>query len=266
MNNSEKSNNCKICGSITKNIFEAKILNKYNINYYQCLNCDFVQTEKVYWLEEAYQSSMNFSDTGIMHRNEKFSKISTSLIFLFFNRNEKFLDYAGGYGVFTRIMRDIGFDYYWNDPYTKNLLSRGFEQNSKDTYNAVTSFECFEHLENPVAEIEKILALSKNVIFSTELIPIPLPNVQDWWYYGTEHGQHIALYSQKALELIAIKFQVNYYNIGNLHIFTQNRIGFLGRNFLKFKFSKHLLYGMYFLFSIFMKSKTMSDMNDLKAR
>lgn len=258
------NNNCKICNNKTVFVFNAKIINKYIINYCQCESCDFVQTEKTYWLEEAYQNPMNYSDTGIMYRNEKFSKITTSLIFLFFNTKGKFLDYAGGYGVFTRMMRDVGFDYYWNDPYTKNLLARGFEQKSNDSYELLTTFECFEHLDNPMEEIEKILTLSKNLIFSTELTPIPLPKPNDWWYYGLEHGQHIAFYSKKSLELIAKKFDVNYYNIGNLHLFSQNKIGVVGRNFLKFKYAKHLLYLMYFGFSPFMKSKTMADMNDLK--
>jgi hypothetical protein len=260
------NNNCKICNGQTNNIFETKILDKYNINFFQCFNCGFIQTEKPYWLQEAYQNSMNFSDTGIMQRNNKFSKISTSLIFLFFKRREKFLDYAGGYGVFTRLMRDIGFDYYWNDPYTDNLLSRGFEQNLKDSYHLLSSFESFEHFEQPISEIEKLLMLSKNIIFSTEIVPIPFPKVQDWWYYGTEHGQHISFYSKKSLDIIANKFNVNYYNVGNLHLFTEKKIGFIGSNFLKFKFSRHILFLMSYVFILFMKSKTMNDMEELKSK
>jgi Methyltransferase domain len=258
------NNNCKICNSKTLNIFNTKILNKYNVDYYQCSQCDFVQTEQPYWLEEAYNNPMNYTDTGIICRNQRSSKIITSILFLFFNRNKKFLDYAGGYGVFTRIMRDIGFDFYWIDPYTKNLLSRGFEQKDSDNYHLVTTFESFEHFENPIEEIEKILKLSKNVIFSTELIPKTLPNPQDWWYYGREHGQHISIYSKKSLDIIAKKSHVIYYNLGNLHFFSKNKIGVLGTVFLKFKYAKHFLYLMFFLFSFFIKSKTFSDMNDLK--
>jgi hypothetical protein len=260
----ETNNICKICNSTTKFVFNTKLLKKYDVNYYQCKNCDFVQTEKTYWLEEAYQNPINYTDTGIMLRNQRSSKIATSLIFLFFNKNEKFLDYAGGYGVFTRIMRDIGFDFYWHDPYTKNLLSRGFEQNQNEKYHLITTFECFEHFDNPILEIEKILKISKNVIFSTELVPVPLPKPEHWWYYGTEHGQHIALYSTKTLKIIAKKFGVNYYNISNLHVFSETKKGFFGTAFLKLKYSKHILYLLYFVFSLFMKSKTMDDMNNLK--
>ena len=256
--------NCKICNSKTNNIFNSKILNKYNIDYFQCDKCDFVQTEMPFWLKEAYNNPMNFTDTGVISRNQKFSKIITSLLVLFFKKDRKFLDYAGGYGVFTRMMRDIGFDFYWTDPYTENVVSRGFEKNEKDNYYLVTTFESFEHFENPLEEIEKIFKFSKNVIFSTELIPKVLPLPNQWWYYGTEHGQHISIYSEKALRIIANKHQVNFYSLGNLHFFSENKIGFFGTLFLKFKYAKHILYLCYFLISFFIKSKTFSDMEDLK--
>lgn len=49
---------CKICNKTTKKIFTAKILNKYNIGYFSCPNCKFIQTEEPYWLEESYKDSI----------------------------------------------------------------------------------------------------------------------------------------------------------------------------------------------------------------
>jgi uncharacterized Zn finger protein len=43
--------NCKICGHLSQKFDVAKILNKYNVNYYCCLECGFVQTDEPYWLE-----------------------------------------------------------------------------------------------------------------------------------------------------------------------------------------------------------------------
>lgn len=118
---------CKICNSKSINIFNAKILKKYNRKYFHCQNCGFLQTEDPYWLEEAYEESINISDTGIMSRNLSLSQLSTLILFFFFNKNAKFLDFAGGYGIFVRLMRDIGFDFYWYDKFSNNLLARGFE-------------------------------------------------------------------------------------------------------------------------------------------
>ncbi len=257
-------NNCKICDAQTNKIFNTKILCKYDIDYFQCTYCNFVQTEKTYWLEESYQNPMNLTDTGILLRNQRSCRIVTSVIFLFFNKNNKFLDYAGGYGVFTRLMRDIGFDFYWDDPYTQNMLSRGFEKQQNQKFDVVTTFESFEHFDNPLLEIEQIIKISKNIIFSTELVPKKVPNPDTWWYYGREHGQHISLYSIKSLNFIAKKFDMNYYNIDNLHFFSEKKIGLIGTLFLKFQFSKYLLYILSFLFGLFIKPKTFNDMEYLK--
>lgn len=257
---------CKICDTATNYVFEAKILNKYIVKYYQCPNCEFVQTEKPYWLKEAYENPMNYTDTGIMLRNKRLSRITTTIICFFFNKNSPSLDYAGGYGVFTRMMRDRGFDFYWSDPYTQNALARGFEALPNMHFEQVTTFESFEHFDEPMTEIKKIAEISKNIIFSTEPLPKTLPAIDDWWYYATEHGQHIAFYSTKTLNIIAGKIGVHYYNIGNVHFFSQKKLGAASSFFIKLPYAKHLLYILSAIVSLPLKSKTMEDMQLLKQR
>ena len=263
MDSDIKGNECKICGQLSNYAFNAEILSKYTINYYQCPNCEFVQTESPFWLQEAYDSPMNFTDTGIMVRNQRFSRITASLIVLFFDTKAKFLDFAGGYGIFSRIMRDMGFDFYWDDPYTKNLLSRGFERSEQHSYQAVTTFESFEHFLDPITEIENILSISDTIIFSTEPISFPLPTKDDWWYYAFEHGQHIAFYSPKTFQHIAQKLQLHYFNIGNMHLLTKKKLGY-GTFLFQLPYVKHLLYALSFVLTLGLKSRTASDMNNLK--
>ncbi len=215
---------CKICNSETKHIFSGHILDKYNIKYHYCENCGFLQTEEPYWLDESYAESINVSDTGYIQRNINLSHKITILLILFFNKKAKFLDYAGGYGVFARMMRDIGFDFYWDDLYTNNLFAKGFEHNKTQEYEAVTIFESFEHFVNPVTEIENLLKYSKNIILSTELLPDPIPSLDDWWYYGLDHGQHISFYGKKTFKFIANKYSLNNVNLGGLHLLTEKKI------------------------------------------
>lgn len=216
---------CKICKNNSENIFKAKVLNKYVVNYFHCPNCGFLQTETPFWLDEAYRESINISDTGYVERNIIYSKKVTILLSLFFNKQGKYLDYAAGYGMFVRLMRDIGFDFYWQDKYTKNLFSSGFEYDNSLIYDAVTSFESFEHFVDPIEEIEQLLRLSKNIIFSTNLLPSSIPQPDDWWYYGLEHGQHISFFSINTLKYIAEKYNINLYsNKKNLHMFTDKKI------------------------------------------
>lgn len=244
---------CKICTQQTKEIFTAKILNKYNIKYYHCQHCGFLQTEEPFWIEEAYSESINISDTGYIQRNLNLSKKLTILLSILFKQDAKFLDYAGGYGVFVRLMRDIGFDFYWDDKFTQNLFARGFEYQAGKV-DAITTFESFEHFVNPLEEIEKMLCISKTIIFSTELLPNPIPNPKDWWYYGLDHGQHISFYSEKTLKFIAYKYSLNYQNLGTVHILTDKKLP---------KYTKYLLkltkFGLDKLLEKRMKSKTWED-------
>ncbi|MBS1952288.1 MAG: class I SAM-dependent methyltransferase [Bacteroidetes bacterium] len=255
---------CKICSTESSFLFKTNVLNTYNVSYFKCSACGFIQTEKPYWLEEAYKNPINISDTGIVLRNQRLSRIVTSLIVLLFNRKEKILDYAGGFGLFTRMMRDIGFDFYWSDPYTKNEMARGFEVEPGRKYHLTTTFESFEHFENPRKELETILQFSENIILSTELVPSPVPAAADWWYYGTEHGQHIALYTKKAFEELARQFGLHYYNLDNVHILTKKPVSVFQRTVLKLPYVKYLLYLTSFFITPFLHSKTFDDMNTYK--
>ena len=151
-------------------------------------------------------------------------------------------------------MRDIGLDYYWDDKYTKNIFSTFFKFENDIIVEAITVFEAFEHFNNPIEEIEKILMISKNIFFSTEILPKPIPKPEEWWYYGLEHGQHISFYSSKTLDYISNKFDLYYYNIKNLHIFSKNKLNIF--------FLKLLLFNKFYLFKFlkfWLKSKTLKD-------
>jgi hypothetical protein len=215
---------CKICSTENQSFCSDRIMGKYDIEYYHCSNCDFVQTEEPYWLEEAYSKSINLSDTGYMARNLSYANRLTILLYFLFGKNGTFLDYAGGYGVFVRLMRDVGFDFSWDDKYTKNMFSSGFEWNQQSRVDSVTLFEAFEHFVEPVSEIENLLKISDTIIFSTDLHPDPVPMPKDWWYYGLDHGQHISFYSKKTFGFIAKEFELNYYNVSSLHILTKKTI------------------------------------------
>jgi hypothetical protein len=177
---------------------------KYDIAYFRCRETGFLQTETPYWLEESYASPMNLTDTGILQRNIRLVPLVGSILSSFYPASAQFVDYAGGYGIFTRLMRDAGFDYYWQDAYTPNLCARGFEFDaSAGGASAVTAFEVLEHLPRPQEGVDAMCSIAPVVIFTTLLLPDPLPAVGEWWYYGTEHGQHVSFYTTAALERIA---------------------------------------------------------------
>jgi hypothetical protein len=229
-------------------------MNKYTIDYFHCDHCDFLQTEDPYWLEEAYSQPINSSDTGYMVRNLFYFKRLTILLYLLFGKSGQFVDYAGGYGVFVRLMRDIGFDFYWDDKYTTNLFSTGFEWNGVDKVEAVTLFEAFEHFVDPIEEIGKLRNISDTIIFTTDLHPDPVPKPNEWWYYGLDHGQHISFYSKKTFSEIADQLGMYYLNLGSLHILSKYKVAAW-----KLASTKFARLGLDKFICKFLESKTWSD-------
>ncbi len=191
--------NCNICNKELHKVFTKKVLEKYDVDYYHCKNCHLIQTEEPYWLEEAYKNTITKTDTGYVGRNILMSRISLVVFYFLFKTTDNFLDYAGGYGLFTRLMNDYGLKFLWLDKYTENIFAGGLEYKN-EKISAITCFECFEHFHDVTTECKNMLTISNTILFSTQLIPdntIPDPLV--WDYYGFYCGQHLTFYSEKSL-------------------------------------------------------------------
>ncbi len=218
-----------LTGGESNLLFNSIVLGKYEISYFQCQQTGFIQTEHPYWLHEAYAEPIANLDVGYLSRNIHSADFVQQILLRHFPDCHSFIDYGGGYGMFVRLMRDRGFDFVGYDPYCKNLFSPQFEHQQLSTrkYDFLTAFEVFEHLPDPINEIEKMFKLSDIILFSTELVPsTPLISVDDWWYFVPETGQHIALYTPAALSHIANLFQAEFYSDGKrLHIFSRKKIG-----------------------------------------
>lgn len=215
---------CKICGNTCEKIFDAYVLNKYQVSYFQCRECDFIQTESAYWLGEAYSNAITKLDIGLIYRNESFASTISCIINTLISKKGKFIDYGGGYGIFVRMMRDRGFEFWRQDLYCENLFSKYFDISDLDEiprFDLLTAFEVFEHLDHPMEEVEKMLNYSDNIIFSTELIP--KNDFSNWWYFTPETGQHIAFYSRKTLETISQKFHLHLLSKNNLHFISKQK-------------------------------------------
>jgi hypothetical protein len=201
MMKNDKNAVCRACGNIANWVFSGQLLDNV-VDYYDCPHCGYVQTETPYWLDRAYAKAINETDTGIMVRNLANAKIVLATLLALKKLDGTLVDCAGGYGILVRLLRDYGINALWSDLYCKNLVASGFER-ATETADLVTAFEAFEHFVNPSEELDRLLEIAPNVLFSTQIIADLAPKQDDWWYYGKNHGQHIGFFRIQSLTKLA---------------------------------------------------------------
>jgi hypothetical protein len=182
------------------------VLHKYDVGYFLCPDCDLLQTEKPYWLEEAYDDSVAVLDTGAIERNLLCADLTIVLARLLkISPEHPCLDFGGGHGVFTRLMRDRGFDFRWSDKFAPNLYARGFHGNSAKPHDLVTAFEVFEHFDDVRSEIDRLFSPAHRFILISTFLH--KGHRDRWWYYVPEVGQHITFYSRRTMAFIALRYK-----------------------------------------------------------
>lgn len=251
---------CKICQRQAKLAKTLTVRKKYQAEYYLCDFCGFMFVGNPSWIIEAYHEPINITDTGHVLRNVYLSRKALILFYFIFGKKYMYLDFAGGYGILARLMRDYGLNFLNYDLHTPNLFMKGFKYKNQSIY-AMTCFECFEHFSEPRQEINEMFKISSNIFFSTVLFDGLTPPKDEWEYYGLDHGQHISFFSLKTLDYIASKYKVRMYSNGeNLHLFTKKK---LPNWIFKFLLSLTTIQLDLILRKI-LKSKTISDSVMLK--
>jgi hypothetical protein len=237
-------NNCPICGTKTKYVFRAGILNKYDVSYLECPACGLLQTEKPYWLEEAYDNAVSDADTGILARNIQIKRHLAAFLYVLDRGRGQYLDAAGGFGILVRLMRDIGFDFYWHDPFCKNIFATMAMRKEGAKYSVVSAVEVLEHIHTPVEFLSELISEygADAICITTELRPEDSLPDNSWWYYSYETGQHVSFYSEKTLRIIAEKIGMIYMQFGVFHVFIkEEKLNFLFR-ITGNRFCRSLLY------------------------
>lgn len=217
---------CRICEAATEPFFTKLILGKHQVAYFKCPSCGQVQTEKPYWLEEAYRDSPTKLDVGMADRCIWTALTTVALARkLGIGPEESCLDWGAGTGLLVRLCRDHGMNYFYSDPYAVNVFAAGFEVDQKKPtpdWACVTAFEVAEHLPDPLVNFGDLFKLSpRHILFSTLLYS---GQAADWWYFN-DAGQHVAFYTRRSLEFIARRY--GYHLASNdcdLHLFSRERV------------------------------------------
>lgn len=181
----------------------AVVMDTYRATYHRCSTCGLVAARPTPWLGEAYSSAIHCADKGLLRRARRLSAFTSAVIRSEGISRGRFLDWAGGYGVFTQAMRDRGLDYWQHDEYADPVFAREFRDQGGGQFDLVTAFEVFEHLENPRVELAELARRTDRLLLTTETLPTPAPKVAEWWYYMPEVGQHITFHTLESLRILA---------------------------------------------------------------
>lgn len=212
---------CRICGEPCGKLFEQEVLGRHRVSYYACTACGFVQTEEPFWLAQAHHSPLSDLDTGLVSRNLWLLPRVAMLLLFAGERRGTCVDMGGGCGLFTRLMRDVGFDCYWQDAHATNVLARGFSADAiRGPIALVTLAEVLEHSADPLALLRQAIAsyAPRLILTMTEAFDGG-PPAPSWPYYAFESGQHVSFFSREALRVAARKLGMEVAFAGRCQLF-----------------------------------------------
>lgn len=220
---------CRCCLGDTSYFSTSTILG-FSAEYLICLKCSSVQVNNPIWIEQAHAKAISSLDTGLVSRCISASRLTATLLYLEGKKESKGLDWGGGTGLLTRLLRDQGFRVRSYDKYAKAEHAEEFESTqvqSEEPATFMTSIECFEHLVSPIDAFKTVSMKKEYFIFTTNVIatPPPDPAKASWWYYVPESGQHITFVSRKGMEefrnILGFK---HYLAFGDLHVMSRSKL------------------------------------------
>jgi Methyltransferase domain len=193
---------CRLCGAATARAFNVTVLSKYDVVYQTCTGCGSLQSEPPYWLPEAYSDPSTRIDPGSARRTLDCFVLVDIIARLFKCRT--LLDFGGNTGFLCRLLRDRGYSAYSFDRYATPTYVPQFIGSPADRYDLLSAFEVIEHFDQPLIGLDQIFGAKPRIVLaSTELYT---DQGADWWYLAPAEGQHVFLYSERAIRLIAQRY------------------------------------------------------------
>ena len=191
---------CRLCGGETTPAFRAVVLGRHEADYVKCVRCESLQPAEPHWLEEAYRNEVRSAfDVGAASRILVCQSLTYAVARLFRVRG-RLLDFGGGDGLLCRLLRNVGFDAYTADKYSDVRYAKGFEAQLGPGFELVTAYEVLEHFLDPRAELASLFEGKPRLVLATT--GLYRGEGADWPYLAKETGQHVFLYSPRAIRLI----------------------------------------------------------------
>lgn len=186
------------------------------IYYALCDQCKFCWSPDMYeWSSDEFRvyiynnEYVKYDPDYIVERPTANANFINSLFFKG-DRPIRHLDYGGGDGMLSRLLRKEGWDSSSYDPF----VDKGVEAQSLGQFNLITAFEVFEHVpdvDSLISNIKALLSGDGMVLFSTLLSDghIARNSKLTWWYASPRNG-HISLFSRNSIAVLAQKNGLNW--------------------------------------------------------
>lgn len=196
------------------------------VAYFLCEQCGFCfAPEFSHWSIEDFEAKIYNSD--YVHVDPDYVETrpranAQSLLGTFADKAAgiRHLDYGGGSGLLSRILRECGWCSSSYDPF----VDRDIRLAELGKFELVTAYEVFEHVPDVtrlITDLSVLLSRDGIVLFSTLLSDGNLGPRQrlTWWYAAPRNG-HISLFSRKSLAALGAREE---FKLGsftpNLHAF-----------------------------------------------
>lgn len=238
-NEDDKALICPICGGNSK-LLDVVDFNKsceenrgkflplsgVPIYYSQCETCQFTfANEFRSWsenefLEKIYNAQYAAIDPDFLEIRPQESLQLLKLQFAGKESQIRHLDYGGGNGRLSQLLRQSGWSSQTYDPFSGQKVSL----DDLGKFNLITAFEVFEHVAD-VANLMRNLDAALDdvglILFSTFTSDQNIiPNTRlNWWYAAPRNG-HISLYSSLSLKMLGQKHGFHFGSFNNaLHCY-----------------------------------------------
>jgi len=198
----------KSCEEASGNFLKRSGISVY---YYLCKLCgfcfapEFSEWELKDFEEKIYNE--NYIDVDPDYKKARPEANAKSLLDIFKGREREIrhLDYGGGNGLLSNILKKAGWKSVTYDPF----VDRGVDIKALGSFNLITALEVFEHapdVEELISRLKSLLKEDGIILFSTLLSDGQIQHNQriHWWYAAPRNG-HISLFSRNSLNVFAQK-------------------------------------------------------------
>lgn len=182
------------------------------IPYCRCVECGFVFAPTIAkwglaeFEEHIYNEDYVLVDPEYVEERPRRSASLLQDMFRDGNLPIKHLDYGGGNGRLSEMLRQRGWHSESYDPF----VDRDTQVSQLGKYNLITAIEVFEHVPSPQQLMSALSSLvaDDGIIFFTTLLSDGeiLPQGQLGWWYASPRNGHISLYSRASLMVLAKRY------------------------------------------------------------